>query len=207
MADKPDKKPAEAADAHGAEKKKEGGKLGGLLAKTPVLMAAVMLVEAVVLIGGFKFLTGGGPKPADGAEAGAADHAEGGGGHDEHGGGGGEAKPKEKKKTAEILLVELRGTNRVSGRTLLFDVSLKVSVKGEHEEAVKKMIADRQGLITDRVLTIIGQSDPEKLTGGSEPGRETFRRQVRYQLEQIIEKDGMIEEVLVQRCIPFRADL
>jgi flagellar basal body-associated protein FliL len=203
MADKPDKKPAEPADAHGAEKKKEGGKLGGMLAKTPVLMVAVMLVEAVVLIGGFKFLAGGGPKAADGAEAGAGDH--GGGGHDDHG--GGDAKPKEKKKTVEIPLVELRGTNRVSGRTLLFDVALKVNVKGEHEEAVKKMIADRQGLITDRVLTIIAQSDPEKLTGGSEPGRETFRRQVRYQLEQIIEKDGMIDEVLVQRCIPFRADL
>ena len=202
MADKPDKKPAEAADAHGADRKKEGGKLGGLLAKTPVLMGAVMLVEAVVLIGGFKFLAGG-PKSADGAEAGATDHAA--GGHDQPG--RGDAKPKEKKKTVEVPLVELRGTNRVSGRTLLFDVALKVNVKGEHEEAVKKMIADRQGLITDRVLTIIAQSDPEKLTGGSEPGRETFRRQVRYQLEQIIEKDGMIDEVLVQRCIPFRADL
>ena len=47
--------------------------------------------------------------------------------------------------------------------------------------------------------------DPEKLGGGSEPGLETLRRQVKSQLEIII-GDGMIDEVLVPRCIPFRAD-
>ena len=57
----------------------------------------------------------------------------------------------------------------------------------------------------DRMRTIIGQMDPEKLGGGSEPGLETLRRQVKSQLEIII-GDGMIDEVLVPRCIPFRAD-
>jgi flagellar basal body-associated protein FliL len=60
-------------------------------------------------------------------------------------------------------------------------------------------------LIQDRIRTIIAQSDPEKLSGGSEPGLETLRRQVKYQLDEII-GDGMIDEVLVPRCIPFRTD-
>jgi flagellar basal body-associated protein FliL len=60
-------------------------------------------------------------------------------------------------------------------------------------------------LIQDRVRTIMAQSDPEKLGGGSEPGLETLRRQVKYQLDEII-GEGMIEEVLVPRCIPFRTD-
>ena len=69
---------------------------------------------------------------------------------------------------------------------------------------VKQTIEDRGALIRDRIRTIIAQSDPEKLVGGAEPGLETFRRQVKYQLDEII-GDGMIEEVLVPKCI-FRAE-
>ncbi|MGC4031611.1 MAG: hypothetical protein QM754_07740 [Tepidisphaeraceae bacterium] len=64
---------------------------------------------------------------------------------------------------------------------------------------------DRGALIKDRVRTIIAQSDPEKLGGGAEPGLETLRRQVRFVLEQIV-GDGIIEDVLVPRCIGFRTD-
>jgi len=60
-------------------------------------------------------------------------------------------------------------------------------------------------LIQDRIRTIIAQSDPEKLSGGLEPGLETLRRQVKYQLDEIIGPE-MIDEVLVPRCIPFRTD-
>ena len=66
-------------------------------------------------------------------------------------------------------------------------------------------IKEREALIKDRIRTIIAQSDPEKLGGGSEPGLETLRRQVKYQLDEIV-GEGMIDEVLVPRCIPFRTD-
>jgi flagellar basal body-associated protein FliL len=70
---------------------------------------------------------------------------------------------------------------------------------------VKDTISSRDALIKDRIRTIIAQSDPDKLGGGSEPGLETLRRQVKYQLDEII-GDGMVDEVLVPRCIPFRTD-
>jgi flagellar basal body-associated protein FliL len=207
MADKPEKKPeaAPAADKKDAPKAAHGGGggKGGLLSKTPVLMGIAMVLEAVVLFAGFKFL-GGGPKPAAGAETAEHDGGEHGDGHG--GGADGKEKPKEqKKKSAEVPVVELRAPNKVSGRTLLFDVKIVVRAKGEHEEAVKQKIADNQALITDRVRTIMAQSDPEKLGGGSEPGLETLRRQVKYQLDEVF-GEGMVEEVLVPRCIPFRAD-
>src|ERR1700761_7152987 len=69
MSEKAEKKPeaaaAPAAKEH-AEKPEDGAKKaagGGLLAKTPVLLGIVMVIEAVVLFAGFKFL-GGGPKNA-----------------------------------------------------------------------------------------------------------------------------------------------
>jgi flagellar basal body-associated protein FliL len=207
MADKPEKKPEAAAPAAGDKDKKDGAakaKGGGLLTKTPVLMGAAMVIEAVVLFGGFKFLGGGAPKTA--AADTADDHAEAGHGGDAHGAAPAGKDAKKDKKNAEVQILELRATNTISGRKLLFDVCIVVRCKGEHEELVKQKIGENKALITDRVRTIMAQSDPEKLGGGTEPGLETFRRQVKYQLDDII-GPGIVEEVLVPRCIPFRADL
>jgi len=198
MAERADKK-SDAADPKGGDNKesaKSGS--GGLLTKTPVLLTAVMLVEAVVLFAGFKFIAGG-PRHADAADV-----------KGEHGEGGGDAAAKaaaaeKDKKPVEIPLVDFRATNKVRGRTLWVDVSMFVVTRGENEEKVRKAIKDREALIKDRVSTIIRQSDPEKLSGGAEPGLETLRRQVKYQLDEIV-GEGLIDEVLVPRCIPLPAE-
>ena len=199
MADKAEKKPDAAASSAGDKGDAKGhAKGGGLMTKTPVLLGAVMLVEAMVLFAGFKFL-GGGPRGASATEAAEVD------GHGDGHGGGQKKGAGERKKSVELAVVEFRGTNKVSGRTLLFDVSIFAVAGGDKAEAVKTAIAERSALIKDRVRTIIAQSDPEKLSGGSEPGLETLRRQVKYQLDEII-GEGMVDDVLVPRCIPFRAE-
>jgi len=206
MADKVDKKSeAPAADKHGGDKK-DAGKSGGFLTKLPVLLGGVMILEAAVLFAGFKFLGGGSPKAASGAEIAAEAHDEhGSAAGGEHGGEPGAAAPVDKKKPVELAVLEFRAPNKLSGRTFLYDVSIFLITRAEFEEKVKTTINERKALIQDRVRTIIAQSDPEKLGGGSEPGLETLRRQVKYQLDEII-GEGMIDEVLVPRCIPFRAD-
>jgi flagellar basal body-associated protein FliL len=200
MAEKADKKPDAAPPKESAEKKPEASGASAMLAKTPVHLGVVMVLEAVVLFAGFKFL-GGGPKAASAVEL--AHEGESGGEHGEGAGKGG--KGADKDKFVELNVVDFKAPNSQNGRRYLYDVSVYVSVKGEAEAKVKDMIKDREALIKDRIRTIIGQMDPEKLGGGSEPGLETLRRQVKAQLENII-GDGMIDEVLVPRCIPFRAD-
>jgi flagellar basal body-associated protein FliL len=179
-----------------------------MLTRTPVLLGGVMIIEAAVLFAGFKFIGAGTPQAAAGAEILApetSDHepadAEG------HGPAGAGAAPAgtDRKRPIELPLLEFRAPNKQSGRTFIYDVSIFVITRGEFEERVKATINDRKALIQDRVRTIIAQCDPEKLGGGSEPGLETLRRQVRHQLEEII-GEGMIQEVLVPRCIPFRTD-
>ncbi|HWE02892.1 MAG TPA: hypothetical protein VG326_10835 [Tepidisphaeraceae bacterium] len=192
MSDKP-KKEAEATA--GGEKKAAGG---GMLSKLPVLLGGVMIIEAVVLFAGFKFL-GGGPKPAQAELAGA-----------EKSGEGGEGKAPttapDKKAPCEVPVVaDFRGLNRRSGHAYLYSVDIVALTRSEFEDQVKKAVADHGNLIRDRIRTIIAQSDPEKLGGGSEPGLETLRRQVKYQLDEII-GEGLIDEVLVPKCIPFRTD-
>jgi flagellar basal body-associated protein FliL len=196
-----------AKDGHGAAK--GGGGISALLGKTPVMLGGVMILEAAVLFAGFKFL-GGGPKPV-GASVITEDPASG-GEHgevktDEHGNpipsaaGGAHAKGK----TAEVQVLDFKAQNKQTGRLILYDLSVFVVVKSDSEQQVKDTIAARKALITDRVRTIIAQNDPEKLGGGSEPGLETLRRQVKHQLDEIV-GDGFIEEVLIPRCIPFRTD-
>jgi flagellar basal body-associated protein FliL len=178
--------------------KKSGGGIGAMLGKTPVMLGGVMIIEAAVLFAGFKFL-GGGPGPAVGADLKTELDSHGNPKTDGHGGAAGD------KKSVEIPVVEFRAPNKVSGRLLLIDVSIFMVVKADHEAQAKETLKTREALIKDRIRTIIAQSDPEKLGGEAEPGLETLRRQVKYQLDEII-GEGMIEEVLVPRCIPIRAD-
>jgi flagellar basal body-associated protein FliL len=194
-AEKPDKKGEPAPEKKAAAPEKHGG----LMSRTPVLIGGVMLIEAVVLIGGFKFVMGG-PKNANGADLTTSATTQASKSDGDSTGGAADSSDA----TAELSLVDFKAMNRLSGRALLYDVSIFVSVKSEHQDAVQQKIKDREALIKDRIRTIIAEIDPEKL-GGSEPGLETLRRQVKYQLDEII-GDGMIEEVLVPRCIPYRTD-
>jgi flagellar basal body-associated protein FliL len=201
MAEKAEKKHDAAAPA---EKGKEGAPAdkkagGGLLTKVPVLLGGVMILEAAVLFAGFKFLGGGGPKAAAGAEL----------VNPEKPGAAGTGTPtddaSDPNKPCELEVLDFRSPNKISGRTYLYDVSIYVVTKLPHQDKVKAILADREALIKDRIRTIIAESDPEKLGGGSEPGLETFRRQVKYQLDEIV-GDGLIDDVLVPKCIPIRSD-
>ena len=189
------KKPEAAAGAGPWRKKAEGG---GLLSKTPVLVGGAMAIEAVVLLAGIWISEGNTPKAAAGAEVAGLKPAE---------GAEGAATPAEtdKKRPVEVPVADFRALNRRSGQTFLYDVSIVATSKAESEDQVKKKIADRGNLIRDRIRTIIAESDPDKLGGGSEPGLETLRRQVKFQLDEIV-GEGLIDEVLVPKCIPFRTD-
>ena len=227
MSDKPKEKKADApaADGHGAEKKKGG--IGALLTKLPVLLGGVMVIEAVVLFGALKMF-GGGAAPVAGAELHADAKSEHGDDDEEAApaaaaeGGHGEGKEgpaaivyaAKRKYTLPVL--EFRAPNKVSGRMFLYDVQIECQVLGINVPKVKAKLEARKALISDRIRTIIAQSDPEKLNGQTEPGLETLKRQVKYQLEEIVDpkgtgseghgSEGMIDEVLIARCIPFRAD-
>jgi flagellar basal body-associated protein FliL len=194
MSDKPAEKKAETPAAEGKEPAKAGG---GLMSKTPVVLGAIMIVEAVVLFAGFKFL-GAGAKNANAADLTTENK-------DKKDAKDGDASTPDNKKSVELSLIEFKAPNKVSGRTFLYDVAIFVRTKAEYETRVKDTIAGNGALIQDRVRTIIAQSDPEKLGGGSEPGLETLRRQVKYQLDEIV-GEGIIDEVLIPRCIPYRAD-
>src|SRR5579864_3515114 len=145
MAEKAEKKPQAAAPAAPAAQPKvaDNASKGGLLSKTPVLLGAVMLLEAVLLGGGF-WLFGHKPQSAAGAELAVDDKGE---GHD--------GKGKSDKKTVEVPVLDFKALNRTNGHTFLYDVSIYVVTKADNESKIKDKFKDNKALIEDRVRTII----------------------------------------------------
>src|SRR5580704_4861881 len=143
MAEKSEKKPDAAAGGaagagkdHGKEKEApaaaHGAGGGGLFTKLPVLLGGVMIIEAVVLFAGFKFLGGGGPHTAAAAEL--ATQTTGEGKSDGKDG----AKSTDDKSTVEIQVVDFRAPNKLSGRTFLYDVSIFLVTKAEYQDKIKE---------------------------------------------------------------------
>ena len=196
MAEKAEKAAKDEAPGAASEGSKKAAGIKGMLKSTPVVLGVVMALEAGALFAGFKFL-GGGPKGAEGANLTTGE------GHGEAGDGHGEKKPA--LKTIELQVVQFRASNKQSGRTFHYELTVFVSARAEKKDTLEPLLKSREATIQDRVRTIIAQSDPEKLGGGSEPGLETLRRQIKYQLDEVL-GEGQIEEVLIPRCIPFRLD-
>jgi flagellar basal body-associated protein FliL len=194
-----DKKPAAKAEAAPAAAPAAAAKAGGggLLTKTPVLLGGAMIIEAVVLFAGFKFISGG-AKNANAADLTTPVKAV-------EGADGDKSAAADDTTTAEVPLLEARFPNKRSGRAYLYDIKIVLSVKKESADKVKAIVAEHDALIQDRVRTIIAETDPDKLGGGAEPGLETLRRQVKYQLDEIV-GDGLIDDVLVPQCLPFPAE-
>ncbi len=194
-----DKKPAakaEPAPAAAPAAAKAGA--GGLFTKTPILLGGAMIIEAVVLFAGFKFISGG-AKNANAADMTTPVKAVEGADGDKS------AATTDDSTTAEVPLLEARFPNKRSGRAFLYDIKIVLSVKKESADKVKAIVTEHDALIQDRVRTIIAETDPEKLGGGAEPGLETLRRQVKYQLDEIV-GDGLIDDVLIPQCLPFPAE-
>ena len=193
-------------DASKDEPAKKGGVMG-LLSKLPVLIGGVMTVEAVVLFVALKGFGGPAAAEAHGPEGHAEvayqldDHGE--PVLDDHGNPIPLEPHPEGPELVEVPVDSFRAQNQLDGRTYLYDVDISVQVPSEFADEVKAKLEGSTGLVRDRMTRIIRSIDPQKLNGTAEPGLETLRRQVRYQLDLIV-GEGLIEEVLVPRCIPYR---
>jgi flagellar basal body-associated protein FliL len=167
-----DKAPAPAAEVAAAAPKKAGMKLA--------LAAAVVLgLEAATI--GVTMKLAGGPSTAGAAELPI------------------QKKEEVVERDVEVKLISERLPNSLSGRQYLYDLQVVVKVSDKNKPKVAELFSERDAEIRDQVRTIIASSDPNSLT---EPGLETLRRKISYQLEQVIGKD-LLKEVLIPKCTPI----
>ena len=111
--------------------------------------------------------------------------------------------PAEKvEKDAEVKVIEAKMPNQQSGKLYMYDLQVVAKVAEKSKDKVTALIAEREAEIRDQLRTIIASSDPKSL---GEPGLETLRRQMNYQIEQDIGKD-LIKEILIPKCTPYRTE-
>lgn len=113
-------------------------------------------------------------------------------------------KPEQKheevvERDVEVKLIADRLPNSQSGRQYLYDLQVVVKVSDKNKAKVTELFSEREAEIRDQVRTIIASSDPNSL---SEPGLETLRRKISYQIELVVGKD-LLKEVLIPKCTPI----
>ncbi len=109
--------------------------------------------------------------------------------------------PKEAiEKDAEVKLVDARLPNSVGGRLFSYDLQVVAKVAEKNKTKVAELFQEKDAEIRDQIRAIVASSDPASL---AEPGLETLRRQISYQIEQDIGKD-LLKEVLIPKCTPIQ---
>lgn len=147
--------------------------------KTMIMVAVILVVEAVGIIGVMKFL-GGGPAPV---------HA------NEH-----EATPEksEDDKIVETQVLKAQMPNNKSGVTYVYDSEIYVQVKQKHVGAVDEEIEQFQNEIKAEITAIWRIAEPQYF---QEPKLENLTRKVYAMLNERFGNDKESSEPIITKCV------
>ena len=151
-----------------------------------IAVAAVLLLEAAVIVGLFMF--SGGPSEVQ-AEPGVADLV------------------AQGEEPAEVLILSGKFQNTKSGRSYMYDTEIYVVVKQKHLEYMEEKKEQMQASITRDITTIFRRAEPTHLR---EQDLATLTRQVKAALEERWGQDEndepYVQEVLITKCMEFASD-
>jgi flagellar basal body-associated protein FliL len=160
----------------------------GATLKTIIIVALVMLVEGGAIVA--TMWLSGGPSEVQ-ADGGFSSEAE-----------------AELNKPVEVLVLKDKFLNQTSGRSFLLDTELFVTVRKRNEEKVAEVLETHRAAIAVDVKSVIGRAEWSIF---QEPTHATLARQIKALLDERlgVDADGepLIMEVLVRKCIPYRADI
>ena len=160
-----------AAANHAASKK--SGK------KTLIMVAAMLIVEAAVILGVMKFL-GGGPKQVSAVQMAHAD----------------QASPGD--KIVETLVLDARMPNNKSGVSYIYAAEIYVQVRERHLSKVKGEIEQFQNEIKADVTAIWRSAEPQYF---QEPKLENLTRKVTTLLNDRFGDDKERNEPIVHKVV------
>lgn len=177
MADE-EKKPEQApADSEAVPQKRRAMSMG-----TVGIFGGIMLVEGLAIFFCMKFL-GADPDPTAGMIPELTTTAP-------------------YSDSREFELSRIRVQNNHGQRTILYAVGVTIRVNNEDDnvETVTEFLEFRKATIDDAISRIIRSADEQHL---AEPGLETLKRQIRYELSALLGDDTIIEQVLIPEFTPL----
>ena len=111
------------------------------------------------------------------------------------------------EQPVEMLLVEDRFQNTRTGRAYLYDTEIYIVLARKHEKTLNQRLESMKAQITTEIATIFRRAEPSHLL---EPELSTLTRQIKAMLDEKIgyDEDGepYVEEVLIRKCMQFRAN-
>jgi hypothetical protein len=113
----------------------------------------------------------------------------------------------EKKKIVETALATGKFPNMKTGRNILYDMEIFITSRKGDEAHVKQVMDSSKAQIGMEVATIIRKAEPEWF---GEPTLATLRRQIKAAMDERFGKDveekPIVQEVVITKCTPYRAD-
>lgn len=110
----------------------------------------------------------------------------------------------EQAMDAELPICELDAFNKKSGKLMMYHIEVVAVVNREQETGLKKLVELRRATIHDRITTVIRGADPKFL---NEPGLETIRRQVKFELDKVFGDEKLINELLIPELLQSSSNL
>lgn len=158
---------------------------GGSALKTVLIVAVVLLLEGGTIIG--TMMLSGGPPQVKGQGLQSDLEAE-------------------LNKLVEIPLVDEKFLNMKTGRTMIYDMEVFITVRKKDSEQAKKQVESSAAQIKTAISTIVRQSEP---THFMEPTLATLTRQIQALMDERLgtdaEEQPILRDVLITRCIQLRA--
>ena len=156
-------------------------------AKTLLVLLSVLLIEGGTI--GATMYFAGGPREVKGVER--------------------EAERSDKAdEPVEVLVIEGRFPNMQTGRHLLYDTEVYITVRRRYVDQIKKDLEAMKAQLSMSIATIIRRAHPSYF---QEATLATLRRQMKGMFDEQLgltpDNESYIQQVLITRCNPFRADL
>lgn len=103
-------------------------------------------------------------------------------------------------ESKELELAHVRVQNDQGDRTILYSVTVTVRIHHDNEQMVCDFMKNRSATINDVISRIIRSAKPEHL---AEPGLETLKRKVGFEMGSLLGDDTVIEQVLIPEFTPL----
>jgi len=100
----------------------------------------------------------------------------------------------------ELPVAQVRVPNSNGARTTLYSVKVVVQVHHSEKQKVQEFLDNRKSTIEDVISRVIRSADERHL---AEPGLDTLKRQVRYELSSLIGDEKIVRSVLIPECTPL----
>jgi len=101
-------------------------------------------------------------------------------------------------KMSEVELVECRPSNRMGGKLITFHIRVSGLVTAGDKERAIELVEAKKARLEDGVNIVIRSAEPKHL---NEPGLETIKRRLKYEIGRVFGDDELIKDVLLPQVL------